>query len=226
MFLTKFINGLKLYFLKCLITPLLISFGVVLFVYVLFYPQISFASSVANMLSSYEPLTEKSIYNQVATPIVGTNAPEVEIKYPAFADKFAELSIERLGVKSVPVFNCDDYQQLNYGYGRSNFSRFPGEGGKIVLAGHLVNNKPLYSAKIGDEIVLKTNYGTFRYDVTKIYVVNEKDTTVMEPDDSKEQLVIYTCYPMYKIGHYSERLVVTSILKSGPIVKNIPFKDK
>ena len=217
-------NGLNLYLVKCLITPLIMSVGVVLFVYVLFYHQVSFVNSAFNILISENPQSDQSIYNQVMTPIIGIDAPVVEIKYPQYGDKFAELSIDSLKMKSVPVFNCDDYLQLGYGWGRSFYSRYPGEGGKILLAGHLYTNSALYNIKIGSEIVLKTTYGTFRYSVTQTKVVNESDSSVMAPDDTKEQLVMYTCYPYFVIGHHTQRFVVISSLKSGPIVKNIPFK--
>lgn len=225
MLVKKIFFGLKLYIFKCLITPLFISFGVVLFVYVVFFNQLSFANSVVNMLTSYEPQTDKSIYNQTMTAIVGNTAAEVDIIYPLYGDKFAELSIESIKKKSVPVFNSDDYLHLSYGWGRSSFSKYPGEGGKIIMAGHIMTNADIYDVKIGDEIVLKTHYGTFRYSVTSLTIVKDTDLTIMKPDNSKEQLVMYTCYPLHKLGHLTQRLVITSILKSGPVVKNILFKD-
>lgn len=221
----KFFSGLKQYLFKCLIAPLFITFGVILFVCVIFFNQLSFANNVMNLLTSYDPQTEESVYNQVMTSIVENVAPEVEIVYLPYGDKFAELTIESIGVKDVPVFNCDDYDRLKYGWGKSNYARYPGEGGKVVLAGHKANNTALYNLKAGAEIVLKTNYGTFRYTVTGTSVVSETDSSVLAPDDTKEQLLLYTCYPLYKIGHHTERLLITADLKSGPIVKNTPFKN-
>ena len=225
MFMRKVFCALKLYFIKCLIAPLYITFGVILFICVLFYNQISLAYNVFNLLGSYDPVTDQSIYEQAMTAIVENAAPEVDIVYLPYGDKFAELTIESVNIKDVTVFNCDDYSHLNHGYGRSNYARYPGEGGKTVLSGHLKTNAALYDVEVGAEIIIKTVYGTFRYTVTDISVVLETDSTILAPDDTKEQLLLYTCYPKRRVGHHYQRLLITSILKSGPVVKNIPFKD-
>lgn len=223
--LKKIFNLIKLYILQCLITPMLISLGVVLAVYVFFHFKINLVYSVFNMLVYAEPQKEEEIYKQAMTAIIGNTAPEVEITYPQYGDKFAELTIESLNKKDEAVFNCDDYSQLKYGWGHSLFTRYPGEGGKIVLAGHSMANKNLYDIKIGVEIALKTNYGTFRYNVTQKELVDKDDQSIMKADDSKEQLLLYSCYPLNTVGAKSQRLIVFSELVSGPVVKNIPFKD-
>lgn len=225
MFLIKILKGIKFYIINCLITPMLLSLGVVLIVCLLFYSKLSFFNGAINKLIAYQPVNEQSIIEQASKAIIASTAAEVEITYPKFGDKFAEVSIESVGIKNITVFNCDDYAQLNYGWGHSLLTRYPGEGGKVVLAGHLYKYRMLYNVKIGDEIVLKTTYGTFRYRITGTKVVKENDDSVIRPDDTKEQLFMYVCYPMYQIGKSTERFVVMSELTSGPIVKNIPFKD-
>jgi LPXTG-site transpeptidase (sortase) family protein len=224
MFLIKLFKGLKFYIVNCLITPMLISLGVVLVVCLLFYSRLSFFNTAINRLIAYQPSDTVDLINQSNTAIISSTAHEVDIIYPEYGKKFAEISIESIGMINISVFNSDDYTQLNYGWGRSFFSRYPGEGGKIVLAGHLYKYRMLYNIKIGDEIVLKTAYGIFRYKVKATKIINEKDPSVMEPDDTKEQLYMYVCYPMYQIGKSTERFVVISELSSGPMVKNIPFK--
>jgi sortase A len=225
MFLTKILKCIQFYIINCLITPMLLSLGVVLIVCLLFYPKLSFLNMAINRLIAYQPANVEDLMKQSSTAIISSTSAEVDIIYPQYGDKFAEVSIESLGFKNISVFNSDDYTQLNYGWGRSFFSRYPGEGGKVVLAGHLYKYRALYNVKIGDEIVLKTAYGIFRYHVTGTMIVKEKDENVMRPDDSKEQLFMYVCYPMYQIGKSTERFVVTSDLTSGPVVKNIPFQN-
>lgn len=225
MLFIKILKGFKFYIINCLITPMLLSLGVVLVVCLLFYSRLSFFNTAINRLIAYQPADAVDLIQQSNTAIIASTAPEVEITYPQYGDKFAEVSIDSLGFKNISVFNSDDYNQLNYGWGHSFFSRYPGEGGKIVLAGHLYKYRALYNIKIGDEVVLKTKYGIFRYHVTGTKVINEKDPSVMQPDDTKEQLYMYVCYPMYQIGKSTERFVVISELTSGPVVKNIPFQN-
>lgn len=182
------------------------------------------------MIVFYEPEIDESLYNQTLTPIVTINETvkeptEVEIKYPEYGVKFAELTIADLDFKNGSVFNCDDYSQLKFGWGRSFLSRYPGEGGKIVLAGHLVIYRRLLYIKIGTEIVFKTTYGTFTYKVTETSIVDPVNNSVLQTDDSKERLILYICYPVAELGKETTRFIVTSDLVKGPIVKNIPFKD-
>ncbi len=220
------------YLLKCLITPICITIGVVLVVFVLFNSKISLVYAYTNMLVFYEPESDENLYNQAITPIVtlnpieeGKEPTEVEIKYPEFGVKFAELTIEDLDYKNGSVFNCDDYAQLKFGWGRSFFSRYPGEGGKIVLAGHLVIYRRLINIRIGIEIVLKTTYGTYKYKVTETNIVDPINNTVMQTDDSKERLILYICLPAEELGKETKRFVVTSELTKGPKGINIPFED-
>ena len=203
---------------------MILSLGVILSVYVLFFGQINFVYSVINMLIFAEPVSDAQIYSQVITPIRDNNNKVVDIVYPQYGDKFAELSIAALKKDGEAVFNCDDFAQLKYGWGKSAFARFPGEGGKIVFAGHSFLNKSLFGIKVGTTVSLKTAYGTFHYKVVKKKVVAETDPSVLEVDDSHEQLLLYVCYPLYSVSRMTQRLVIYCDFVSGPTVQNIPFK--
>lgn len=131
--------------------------------------------------------------------------------YPEYGEKFGLLSIDSAGI-SCPVFNGDSDEQLRQGAGHYFGSRYPGENGKIVLAAHRNTYfKTLGKAKPGDTVVFKTKYGTFEYIVSDIKITGGNDQSIIEPEDGKEKLVLYTCYPFDYIGNAPERYVVTCI---------------
>ncbi len=193
--------------------------------YVLFHSQITLLMNASDRLT-FAGESEEDIYNQAIQPIIEKTEQLVDMEnfnYPLYGDKFAELSIGSLSKNNEPVLNCDDYSQLKYGWGRAYATRYPGEGGKIVMAGHSYKNKNLTDIKIGAEITLKTTYGTFTYRVTETKIIKATDATIMKADDSKEQLVLYTCYPANQIGT-DKRFVIFSELVKGPKLINIPFQ--
>ena len=65
--------------------------------------------------------------------------------------------------------------------------------------------------KKGDEIVVKTKHeGTFTYEVTKHWITDEKDRSVIVSHDSAK-LTVLTCYPFDALGS-PERYIVQADL--------------
>lgn len=145
----------------------------------------------------------------------------MSIDYPIWGDKLGKIEINRLGISSV-IYQGDDDDILTKGVGHSFASLIPGEGGNCILAGHRDTVfKPLKDIKVGDEVIIKTFYGTYKYKVNKIRIVEKDDTTVIVPSD-KEMLTIYTCYPFNYIGAAPKRFVVTCDFVES--TKDIDFK--
>lgn len=135
--------------------------------------------------------------------------------YPNYGAEFGNLIIVSAGI-DVPVFNGDSDEELNKGAGHYFGSRYPGENGKIVLAGHRNTVfKNLGKAKIGDTVVFETKYGTYTYKVTGIRITTGTDKTITDAADGSETLVLYTCYPFNYIGNAPNRYVVTCSLVNG-----------
>lgn len=145
----------------------------------------------------------------------------MQIDYPIWGDKIGKIEIKRLGINSV-IYQGDDDDILTKGVGHSFASLIPGEGGNCILAGHRDTVfRPLKGIKVGDEVIIKTFYGTYKYRVNKIRIVEKDDTTVIVPSD-KEMLTIYTCYPFNYIGAAPKRFVVTCDFVES--TKDIDFK--
>jgi sortase A len=157
-------------------------------------------------------------------PTVQKKASEAEankkITFPSFGDKFGEIIIDKASI-NVPVFHGDREEQLLKGVGHYNGSRFPGEGGNIVMAGHRNSVfKGLKDVAKGDIITLNTTYGKYEYKISEIKIIKGNDNSIVQPLDS-EKLTLYTCYPFNYVGNAPNRYVVIADLVSGKSVKEL-----
>jgi sortase A len=157
-------------------------------------------------------------------PTVQKKASEAEgnkkITFPSFGDKFGEIIIDKASI-NVPVFHGDREEQLLKGVGHYSGSRFPGEGGNIVMAGHRNSVfKGLKDVAKGDIITLNTTYGKYEYKISEIKIIKGNDNSIVQPLDS-EKLTLYTCYPFNYVGNAPNRYVVIADLVSGKSVKEL-----
>jgi sortase A len=135
------------------------------------------------------------------------------VEYPSYGSLFGTISMPTIDT-TVNLYHGDDLDILKKGAGHYAGSFFPGEGGTILIAAHNRREyfKYLPKLNIGDEIIIKTTYGTFTYLVTNGEVVNASDLENIEINSEKEELVLYTCYPTNALGLTSKRYVITSVL--------------
>ncbi len=128
--------------------------------------------------------------------------------YPAYGTKYANIEISKIDLK-LPVYFGDNMEILSHGIGHYAGSYFPGEGGTIIYAGH--NNRGYFdkilNLKKDDKIVIETNYGSFEYKVYETKIVNENDLSAFAVQSEREELIVYTCYPL-GVGHKTERFLV------------------
>jgi sortase A len=80
--------------------------------------------------------------------------------------------------------------------------------GRVGIAGHRTTYlAPFWSLdKLGpgDDVILRTKYGTYRYDVTASRTIAPSDATVLD-QTARPTLVLTTCTPRFSA---SERLIV------------------
>ena len=129
--------------------------------------------------------------------------------YPTVGTEYGRLKIESIDLE-LPVLFGANYDILKKGIAHDDRSYFPGQGGSIVMAGHNFKKflARLPETKIGDMIVLETNYGTFNYQISDQKIVKETETDAVPIVDTAEVLMLYTCWPINNIGHASERYIV------------------
>jgi sortase A len=124
----------------------------------------------------------------------------------------AELSIPRLKTK-LYVLEGDDDQELRRGPGHIPGTAMPGAIGNAVIAGHRDTHfRMLKDIRKGDEILLRTADGEFRYQVRDTAIVAPDDVAPLQPS-TETVLHLVTCYPFYWIGSAPKRFVVEASLK-------------
>ena len=118
------------------------------------------------------------------------------------------LVIPRIHLDMVVVQGVDT-ASLKKGPGHYPSSAFPWEDhGRVAIAGHRTTYlHPFWSLnemRPGDAIKIETEYGTFRYRVTRVLTQSPWDRSVLDQTD-QPSLVLTTCTPRFSA---SQRLVV------------------
>jgi len=120
----------------------------------------------------------------------------------------AIMQIPRIDLDMVVVEGTDT-ASLKMGPGHYTNTAYPWQDhGRVGIAGHRTTYlHPFYSLdkmRKGDPIILETEYGTFRYVVTRVFVTSPFDASVL--DQTKDPtLVLTTCNPRFSA---SQRLIV------------------
>ncbi len=123
-----------------------------------------------------------------------------------------QIQIPAIGVNA-PVVMGDDWEQLKMGAGQHFGSGYPGESGNLVISAH--NDifgeifRYLDRLKIGDEIIISTQGGSFTYLVTNTEIVEPTRVDVMAPTN-ESTITLISCYP-YLVDN--KRIVVQGLLK-------------
>ena len=143
---------------------------------------------------------------QTITPVLES---KILINRPIIGTQYARLKIEGIDV-NLPIYFGESFSLLKSGIGHDSGSYFPGEGGSIIYMGHNYKSllKRLPEAKIGDTILIETEYGDFKYTIYDTKVVHETDIHEVPIQREEEILMIYTCWPINNIGYAYERYVV------------------
>ena len=209
--------------------PLIFTILGYLLVYIAFKPIINIGVSVTTMIMAQEipefTLELQSIYVEPEeVPVVEDEEDEVDntvkledVVWPNYGQHYAQISCDRIGL-SAPLYMGDDDSITRVGAGQYLGSFLPGYGKIILVAAHCTTFfKPLQYAKEGDVIVVKTSYGVYQYEVSKIKVYKADDMDAYDLSQDYEQLILYTCYPFRMLsGSRQQRMFVYADKISGP----------
>ena len=92
--------------------------------------------------------------------------------------------------------------------------RFPGALGNAGFAAHRDTFfGPLKSVRHGDEVIVTTTRGVFRYLVTGTRIVEPSDVSVLDPTPDGT-LTLVTCYPFDYVGSAPQRFIVRAALQA------------
>jgi len=130
-------------------------------------------------------------------------------------DPVAKLRLPRLDT-TLYVVEGTDQKDLKKGPGHMPGTALPGVNGNCVIAGHRDTHfRPLQNIREGDEVVLDTRYGTFRYKVRSMEVISPTNVASLRPTQNAV-LHLITCYPFNYVGHAPKRMVIEAdLMKPG-----------
>lgn len=134
--------------------------------------------------------------------------PSAAIPAGSFLGTISIPSIE----KTVNIFQGTTNKELSKGVGHFMQSVMPGASDNSVLAGHRDTVfAHLGQVKVGAQIVVRVQSGTFTYQVDKIRIVSKNDRTVIVPTSSAV-LTLSTCFPFVYFGNAPKRYIVSAKL--------------
>jgi sortase A len=134
---------------------------------------------------------------------------------PEEGGAIAHMVIPRIGVDKIVVEGVS-VEDLKRGPGHYPDSPLPGQPGNAAIAGH----RTTYGAPFnridelepGDEILVTTLQGAFRYTVSEQLIVTPDQTEVLN-DFGDNRLTLTACHPKYSAR---QRIVVVATLDAAP----------
>jgi len=131
------------------------------------------------------------------------------------AECAAVIDIPKIGLNEVVVEGVG-VEDLKKGVGHYPDTRMPGEKGNAALAGHRTTYGHPFNRidelGAGDEIMVTTRAGTFKYQWMEQRIVSPETISVLD-DTPDDRLTLTTCNPKYSAA---ERLIVVAKLLSAP----------
>jgi sortase A len=122
------------------------------------------------------------------------------------------IEVPRLKLSAVAREGVD-VKTLRVAVGHIPGTALPGERGNAGFAAHRDTFfGPLKSVRTGDEVIVTTPGGVFRYMVTGTRVVEPEDLSVLDPT-AATTLTLVTCYPFDYLGSAPQRFIVRATLK-------------
>jgi sortase A len=106
-----------------------------------------------------------------------------------------------------------DHKTLRVAAGHIPGTALPGAAGNAGFAAHRDTFfRPLKSIREGDEVVVTTPGGVYRYAVTGTRIVEPAEVSVLDPT-TDAILTLVTCHPFEYIGNAPQRFVVRAVLR-------------
>lgn len=117
------------------------------------------------------------------------------------------IDIPRIGLSTVVAEGVEP-GTLRMAAGHVPGTALPGGPGTVAIAAHRDTLfRSLRHIRRGDQILLTTAAGQYRYSVESLQVVNPDDVSVLE-GASYPSVTLITCYPFYYVGPAPRRFVV------------------
>ena len=119
----------------------------------------------------------------------------------------AQLEVPRLGLLRTVLAGASG-SSLAFGPGHIDGTAPPNAIGNCALAGHRDGSFAfLNDLRMGDDLILRTNSGSVRYEVQDMLVTDMRDVDLLQPTEDP-RLTLITCYPFHALSRSELRYVV------------------
>jgi sortase A len=137
--------------------------------------------------------------------------PPTDAQSIQLGDAYAQIVIPEIGLNFM-VVQGTGHEALKQGPGHYPDTADPwDDGGRVGIAGHRTTYlHPFFKLNDlgpGDQITLRTAFGTYRYRVDRVFVIPERGSGRVLTQSEEPTLVLTTCNPVYASF---ERLIVTA----------------
>jgi sortase A len=159
-------------------------------------------------------------------PTDGTGATDPPPPPPAEGDAMAQIRIPAIDVDKIVVEGVQ-VSDLKRGPGHYPDSPLPGQPGNAAIAGHRTTYgapfNRLDELEAGDEILVTTTQGAFRYEVREQLIVSPDQVEVLD-DFGDNRLTLTACHPKYSAR---QRIVIVAALTgpAAPAATTTPAPD-
>ena len=165
-----------------------------------------------------EAQAQSSLTEDFAETLDAAPAPDEPVDAPLAppeGEAVAMIRIPKIDVEKAVVEGVG-VEDLQKGPGHYPGTPLPGQPGNAAIAGHRTTyGAPFFSLdelEIGDEILVRTLQGEFRYEVDRTSVVLPSQVEVLDPTE-EPRLTLTTCNPRFSAA---ERLIVSAVLTGPP----------
>lgn len=166
----------------------------------------------------------RGLQSNTSEPVGALPLPPMEEAKPARVESLGpndtgrsplgRIEISTIGLSAM-ILEGIDQRTLRRAVGHIPGTLLPGQPGNVALAGHRDTFfRALRNVRDGDEIMLETLSGLYRYRVDSILVVDPDDTRVLDKSDDAI-LTLVTCYPFSFVGPAPKRFIVRAHRPAG-----------
>ncbi len=147
----------------------------------------------------------------------GVPTPSIPARQPAVVAPRPEGPIDGVSfVLRIPVIGYSAMVRqgvganvLANGPGHYPTTPWPGSPGNVGIAAHNVYWLSFNRLKVGDQVQLVTQHGVFLFQITRSWVTDPSDRTVLVPT-SDDRLTLTTCYPLWAGAYATKRLIFSA----------------
>jgi LPXTG-site transpeptidase (sortase) family protein len=183
-------------------------------------PEMSAAEGqIASELPSEAQLAHVSTVERVVIPSIALDSKVIEVGW----------STQEIAGKAAAVWDVAEYA-----IGQHRGSANPGEGGNVVLAGHVGGYghvfRDLFYVHPGDQITIYSGGQQFLYVVQERLIVEENDAPIEQRVENAkliastdhELITMITCWPPKGPDKFTQRVVVRAVPFSSPATDAAP----